>query len=229
MPGLRRKPWPDDAHLPHPGARGEDMGEVALPLCRVRSLPIAANGCGIEHGFDRPHTTRRLRFGRPEPIEHLYDKASVDCRDGQIANERVYVSGQGAAPLVAVLGVAPARLVASNIFLRDFAERPALCRRQPPCLALNLLCRDRVRTLPALVPMFVCLLTGFRQRNAGKGPSPMSRRLPSSWNLKTHDFAPLAATRRYKPPPSCRTAGPLPSNLDRRKFARKSHRRLFGD
>src|SRR5947208_2140171 len=37
----------------------------------------------------------------------------------------------------------------------------------------------------------------------------MSLRLPSIWNRKTQDFALLAETRRYNPPPSCSTAGPF--------------------
>lgn len=42
----------------------------------------------------------------------------------------------------------------------------------------------------------VALARASASEISGRGPSPMSRRLPSSWKRKTQDLAPLAETRR---------------------------------
>ena len=69
-------------HLPYPGARGEDMDEIAFPLGRVRTLPKASHRGSVEHRLDAAsHPARCLRFRRPNRIENLYNQPGVDRGD----------------------------------------------------------------------------------------------------------------------------------------------------
>src|SRR5579863_2914790 len=64
--------------LPHLAAGRQDMGEVALPLCRVRLLPEAAHCRGVENRLDAtPHPARR--FGLLGPVVG-YEGATVEDR-----------------------------------------------------------------------------------------------------------------------------------------------------
>jgi len=60
------------------------MGEVAFPPGRVRPLPEAPHGRGVEHCLDAaPYPVRRFRLLGPDRIKHLYDKSGIDRRDRQ--------------------------------------------------------------------------------------------------------------------------------------------------
>ena len=132
-------------HLPHPGARREDMGEVAFPLCWVGSLPKASHRSSVEYRFDATaHPARRLGLLRPDRVENLNDEPGVNRRDRQFPQNRVDISGEGIPPLLAVLGVAPANLVAADEFLGHFAEGPPPGNGKPPRVPLGFLCFERV-------------------------------------------------------------------------------------
>jgi len=132
-------------HLAHLGAGWEDMREVPFPLRWVRSLPKPAHGRGVEYRLDTAADPAR-GFGLlgPDRIEHLHDKARIDHCDGQFPQCRVRVGRQRVAPLLAVLGVAPARFIAGDEFLRDFVERPPLRRGKLLRLSLGFLRVERV-------------------------------------------------------------------------------------
>src|SRR3954453_16068383 len=104
----------DRAHL---SVRREDMRQRALPLRRVRTLAVAAHGRGIEHRLDTAsHSGRRFRLLRPDRVEYLHDEPGVDRGDGKSAESRIAIGGERVAPLLAMLRVAPARLVAGDEF-----------------------------------------------------------------------------------------------------------------
>src|SRR5215472_14571399 len=110
-------------HLPYPAARGEDMGEVAFPLCWVGTLPKAAHRRGVKHRLDATaHPARCLGLLRPDRIEHLHDKPGVDRSDRQLTQNRINVSGEGVAPLLPMLCVTPARLLSADKLFGHLAE-----------------------------------------------------------------------------------------------------------
>src|SRR5215469_13226499 len=160
-------------HLPHPGARREDMSKVALPLCRVRTLPETAHSRSVEYRLDATaNPARRLGLLRPDGVENLDDQPGVDRRDRQLPQNRVHVSAEGITPLLAVLGVAPANFVTADEFLGHPAESSALGGGKPMCLPFSRPCGERVYPIVALLSMRQRLCARFCKRDIGIGSEP---------------------------------------------------------
>ena len=94
--------------LPYPGARGEDMGDIAFPLGRIRTSSEASHRGRVEHRLNAaPHSARCFWLLCPDRVENLDYEPGVDRGNRQFPQNRVDVSGEGIPPLLAVLGVAP--------------------------------------------------------------------------------------------------------------------------
>jgi len=183
--------------FPHLGEGRQDMGEVALPHCRVRPLPKAPHRRGVEDRLNAaPHPARGFRLLGPNRIEHLHNKAGVDRRNRQFPQSGVDVSGQGIFPLLPVLRIAPAYPVPLDELSGAFPEGAALRDGEALRLPLGSLGVERVDPVVGNFRCSVAFPRASASEISGRGPSPMSRRLPSSWNRKTHDLAPVAETRR---------------------------------
>ena len=64
------------------------------------------------HALDpAAHSTGGLRFGLPDRPEHFEHEVGVDIDHGHVAKHGIGIGGKGFAPLLAVLGVAPACLL----------------------------------------------------------------------------------------------------------------------
>jgi hypothetical protein len=183
-------------HLPHPGARGEDMREVPFPLRRVRPLPKASDGGCIQDRLDSAaDAARRFRLCRPDRGEHLYDEPGIDRGHRQFPQNGVRASRQRAAPLLPVLRVAPAGLVPRDEFLSNLAKSPALRRRQPLRLPQGRLRIEGVHTLVLLPPVRCGLLSRLGERNVGEGSEPHIAALAVELKSK----GPTISCRWWKP------------------------------
>ena len=137
-------------HLPYPGACGEDMGEIAFPLGRIRTSSEASHRGRVEHRLNAaPHSARCFWLLCPDRVENLDYEPGVDRGNRQFPQNRVDVSGEGIPPLLAVLGVAPADFVACDEFLGHFAEGPTLGGGKPLRLPLGFLRFERVYSIVA--------------------------------------------------------------------------------
>src|SRR5215472_956643 len=131
------------------------MGEIAFPLCWVRSLPETAHRRGIEHGLDAAADPAcRFWLLGPDRIEHLHDQPCIDRRDGQLPQSGVNVGGEGVFPLLPVLRVAPARTVLFDEFGSALAKRAAFRDGEPLCLPLGGLGVERVYPIVAKPAVF---------------------------------------------------------------------------
>ena len=129
---------------------GRIWGEVAFPLCRVRTLPQASHRGGVEHRLNAaPHSACCFWLLCPDRVENLDYEPGVDRGNRQFPQNRVDVSGEGIPPLLAVLGVAPADFVACDEFLGHFAEGPTLGGGKPLRLPLGFLRFERVYSIVA--------------------------------------------------------------------------------
>ena len=116
----------------HLRAGRQEAVQMAAPAGGVLPGTVAARRGGVQHRLDAladPAGGFRLR--RPDRLQHPEHKPGVDLLDRQGADDRVDVGFQGIAPLVAVLGVAPACLVRPDVGLGRSLEGDLLGRLDP--------------------------------------------------------------------------------------------------
>ncbi len=102
-------------HRLHLSALGQQIVEVTAPAARVLTLPLATRSGGIQHALDAPSQTRsRFRLGAPQGFNDPQDKVGIDSGDRNVADDWVSIGRKGVAPLLTVLGVAPAVLVRAD-------------------------------------------------------------------------------------------------------------------
>ena len=128
-------------NLTYLSAGRQDMGEIALPHCRVRPLPKAPHRRGIEHRLDpATNPARGFRLHGPNRIKHLNNKAGIDRRNGQFPESGVDVGGEGIVPLLPVLRVASADPVPLDELGGALPEATALRDGEALDLPLSFLC-----------------------------------------------------------------------------------------
>ena len=129
---------------------GRIWGEVAFPLCRVRTLPQASHRGGVEHRLNAaPHSACCFWLLCPDRVENLDDEPGVDRGDRQFPQNRVDIGGEGVAPLLPVLCVTPARLISADEHLGHLAEGATPGDGKPPRPPLGFLRFERVYSIVA--------------------------------------------------------------------------------
>ena len=102
---------------------GEQLVQVTAPARRVLARAKAAGGGPVQHVLDPPtQALGGLRLRRPDWLQHLQHVRGLDRAYRQIADDREGVGRKRLPPLVAMLGIAPARRVRLDERFGAFGE-----------------------------------------------------------------------------------------------------------
>ena len=148
----------------------------------------------IQHALDpAAHPARRLRLGLPDGLDRLHHQANVDRRDGQAAEHRESVGGERVAPLLPVLGVAPAGLMRGDKGFGALLERHRLGRLDDRGHAGSFSRFDRINPIETLTTAFARSLALPRARYPDRA-KPHVVRLPVE---HVAEYPCLAAARAH--------------------------------
>src|SRR5690349_11894652 len=108
------------------------------PSCRVVALPVTANGRPVENGFNTStQPAGGLRLGPPNGLQHLQHEGQVNVLDRESAEDWLGVGVKGRPPLLSMLRIPPARLVARYTARRAAIEGYAFRSLEPSLGALS--------------------------------------------------------------------------------------------
>src|SRR5262245_1178414 len=116
--------------LVHLGFLRQQGVEVTTQTSWILAIAVPAHPGPVQDPLD---TTANpaccLRLGCPDWLQHLHHQAGVDGGHRQRAEHGVGIGLEGVGPLLAVLLVTPAGLVARNECLGALLERDSFCGR----------------------------------------------------------------------------------------------------
>src|ERR1051325_10214865 len=106
-------------------------------------------------------------------------------------------------------GIAPASFLLTEQLFRNFAKRPALRLGNPLRIPIRRSGFERIYAVQPQLAVFTGASPSGCERHIGVGAYPHVSPFAVELIAEHPRFAPLPETRRYNPPPSCSTAGPL--------------------
>ena len=143
---------------------------MAAPAGGILAAPMAARRGRIQYRLDAlADPARGYGLRVPDRLQDAHHQPGVDLLDGQGAEERVDIGGQRVAPLVAVLGAAPARLVRLDEGFRRIPEGDLLGARSPLGGHLPVAGADGVDPRRYQPARFGRPRTGFCEAHGGEG------------------------------------------------------------
>jgi hypothetical protein len=173
---------------------------MALPPRRVLAGAITPCRRPIQHAFDpAAHPARGLRLGLPDGLDRLHHEANVDRRDGQAPEHRESIGGERVAPLLPVLGVAPAGLMSGDKGFGALLERHRLGRLGHRVHADGFSRFDWINPIETLTTAFARSLSRFRERNIRVSAESHVVRLAAEHVAKYPSLAAARAHPQAKP------------------------------